>query len=237
MKEKYMNAIITTSNGNLLSTNTQAGPAYKPARQPGGKRKAPHRRITYLNIPTLQNDLIICESNLERDCALVIALNPEVVRIECQPETIDLGAYGEYTPDFRVIYKSAPPSYVEVKPTIFAYEKKMWAKICAAFEYYKSQGIHYEWMSDWEIEKKDRHLRAAYIHRCAKLLIPVEQSQKIIQAASNYPQGIRMDDLQAITGLLTDHILHCVGLRQLKLNHFFDYSLESLVFPLKGECK
>lgn len=232
-----MNTINATSNGNLISTKNQVSTTYKPARQPGGKRKAPHRRINYLNIPALQDDLIICESILERDCALILALNSEVVRIECQPETISLGECGEYTPDFRVIYKSGPPSYVEVKPTVFAYEKKMWAKICAAFEYYKSQGIHYEWISDWEIEKKDRHLRAAYIHRCARLLIPVEQSQKIIQAVSNYPQGIRMDDLQAITGLLTDQILHCVGLRQLKLNHFFEYSLDSLVFPLKGECK
>jgi hypothetical protein len=237
MKEKYMNTINTTSNENLISSKNQASTTYKPARQPGGKRKAPHRRINYLNIPTLQDDLIICESILERDCALILALNPEVVRIECQPETIDLGECGEYTPDFRVIYKSAPPSYVEVKPTVFAYEKKMWAKICAAFEYYKSQGIHYEWISDWEIEKKGRHLRAAYIHRNARLPIRDEQIQSILAEVAGHPQGISITHLQESTNLSLEHILHCVGNRLLTLNHYFEYEATSLVFTLKGECK
>lgn len=207
------------------------------ARQPGGKRKAPHRRITYLNIPFLQRDLIVCESDLERDCAIIVSLNPEVVRIDSQPQTFDLGIYGEYTPDFLVTYKSLPPSYIEAKPDVFAQEPETWEKILAAHRYFKSKGVVYELMTDLDIEKKNRHLNATYIHRCAKLEIPAEQSQKIIDVVNRHPKGIRIEDLQEITGLLTDHILHCVGQRQISLNHCFEYQPISMVYPLQGECK
>jgi hypothetical protein len=233
-----MNQILTTENGKFYSVSRNFNhPPSVPARQVGGKRKAPHRRITYLNLPLLQQDLVECESDLERDLALIVALNPDVTRIEHQPETFDLGEFGEYTPDFRVSYKNKRSSYLEAKPEIFAKEPDTWAKLTAAYRYLKSQNIVFEYVSDRDIEKHNRNLNAAYIHCCAKLAVPLEQSQKIIETASNYPQGIRMDDLQAITGLLTDHILHCVGIRQLKLNHFFEFKPESMVYPLQGECK
>ena len=233
-----MNQIYQAANAMQLSYSTNFEYELSaPVRQPGGKRKAPHRRITYLNIPFLQSDFIICESNLERDCAILTALNPEVIHIQCQPETIDLGELGEYTPDFRVSYKSAPPSYIEVKPAVFARKQKAWGVICAAYQFYKSKGIVYELITDDHIEKKDRHLNATYIHRCANLPIPAEQYQRIITAANRYPNGIRMEDLQAITGLLTDQILHSVGNRRLTLNENFEYMQTSMIYPLQGDCK
>jgi hypothetical protein len=121
---------------------------------------------------------------------------------------------------------------MEAKPEIFAQEPETWAKIKAAYAYFKSQNIVFEYVSDTDIEKNNRHLNATFIHRCAKLPIPAHQSEMVIKTVNKHPQGIRMDDLQATTGLLLDHILHCVGLRKIKLNHFFEFKSDSLVYPL-----
>jgi hypothetical protein len=237
-KDFSMIQIYQAANGKYYSRNqTFDHKPFAPVRQPGGKRKAPHRRISYVNIPFLQKEFIICESDLERDCALIISLNPEVTRIEYQPQKFDLGKTGGHIPDFRVSYRSAPQSYIEVKPEVFAYETETWEKICAAHHFFKSQGIVYEYISDRVIQSGNRHHNATYIHRCGKLPIPIEQSQRIIEVANHYPDGIRMEDLQAITGLLTDHILHCVGNRRLTLNEYFEYQLTSMIYPLQGECK
>lgn len=60
------------------------------------------------------NCLIWLSSNTEREFALLLEFNDDVISYASQPESIFLDNGSRYTPDFLVVFETQPPVYYEV---------------------------------------------------------------------------------------------------------------------------
>lgn len=82
------------------------------------RKPSPNKNI--YKFSSLKNqDVVMCESRLEKDCCYHFEYDPDVVQYESQPEGFYYDFNGKkrpYTPDFLVIYHDGTLEYVEVKP-------------------------------------------------------------------------------------------------------------------------
>ncbi|HIF9068080.1 TPA: TnsA endonuclease N-terminal domain-containing protein [Photobacterium damselae] len=82
------------------------------------RKPSPNKNI--YKFSSLKNqDVVMCESRLEKDCCYHFEYDPDVVQYESQPEGFYYDFNGKkrpYTPDFLVTYHDGTLEYVEVKP-------------------------------------------------------------------------------------------------------------------------
>ncbi|HIF9452186.1 TnsA endonuclease N-terminal domain-containing protein [Photobacterium damselae] len=82
------------------------------------RKPSPNKNI--YKFSSLKNqDVVMCESRLERDCCYHFEYDLDVVQYESQPEGFCYDFNGKkrpYTPDFLVTYHDGTLEYVEVKP-------------------------------------------------------------------------------------------------------------------------
>ena len=95
--------------------------------------------------------VIMCESSIEADLALVFECEPDVVAYCEQPETIPLrlkGRLTSYTPDFLTQQKNGPETIWEVKPSYWQQSPYWVDRLSTAKRVWEERGYRFQVVTD-----------------------------------------------------------------------------------------
>ncbi|WP_081885002.1 MULTISPECIES: TnsA endonuclease N-terminal domain-containing protein [Burkholderiaceae] len=195
--------------------------------------RSPYRRVGLVACPWFQPTAIEYESLLERDFLRLAVLDLEISSISEQPFTMDLGQFGNYTPDFLLVRKHGK-TVVEVKPSVHAANPKHSARLEYAGRILADKDYRFLVATEQYIHADKRHERAGVLLRHARSRLPVELTARVLTIASRHPKGIAIDKLVRTAGVPTSTVLHLIGRRQLRISRSLRFDDFQFVYPIGG---
>ena len=195
--------------------------------------RSPYRRVGFVACPWFQSTAIEYESLLERDFLRLAVLDLDTASIFEQPFTMDLGEFGKYTPDF-LLNRRDGGFVVEVKPSIFASNKKHGPRLQCAARLLAEKGYRFMVVTEEHIRADKRHERAGILIRHARSRLPLQITVRVLAIASGHPAGITISALAAASGVPESTVLHLVGRRQLRIGSSLNFDGAQLVYPIGG---
>jgi hypothetical protein len=157
-------------------------PEYGPPSRKVLSRRRHRLRSKFISYKT--RHIVHCECPLERDYAIQLEVDDQVVDFAAQPQRLDLMVDGEcksHFPDFLVIRRGDERQIVEVKEDEQA---KLWENdpvAIAATEYCLNEGYEYRIVSESDIRKGPKLDNAKQILRNRMVDIPYETKLKILE--------------------------------------------------------
>lgn len=195
--------------------------------------RSPYRRVGLVACPWFQPGAIEYESLLEWDFLRLAVLDLEISSISEQPFTMDLGQFGNYTPDFLLVRKHGK-TVVEVKPSVHAANPKHSARLECAARILADKGYRFLVATEQYIHADKRHERAGVLLRHARSRLPFELTARVLTIASRHPKGIAIDKLVRTAGVPTSTVLHLIGRRQLGISRSLRFDDFQFVYPIGG---
>ncbi|WP_373429132.1 Tn7 transposase TnsA N-terminal domain-containing protein [Achromobacter aegrifaciens] len=175
--------------------------------------RSPHRRVGYVNCRWLQSKNVQYESLLERDCARLLLLCPNLIEITSQPFKIPLGDGAYYTPDFLLRFPGSHSVVVEVKHTSFL--KKDFPRLLKAKVVLEEMGLDYLVLTEREIQHADRSGRAGSILRYGRGQGLSESVDDLLPQLATVALSMGLEEWSRMLGTSETRVLTLVAMRQL----------------------
>ena len=175
--------------------------------------RSPHRRVGYVNCRWLQKKNVQYESLLERDCARLLLLCPNLIEMTSQPFKVPLGDGGYYTPDYFLKFPGSHSVVVEVKPTSFL--KKNFPRLLKAKVVLEEMGLDYLVLTEREILHEDRAGRAGTILRYGRGQGLGESVDDLLPQLTRAALSMGLEEWSRMLGTSQTRILTLVSMRQL----------------------
>lgn len=175
--------------------------------------RSPHRRVGYVNCRWLQKKNVQYESLLERDCARLLLLCPNLIEITSQPFKVPLGDGGYYTPDFLLTFPGSHSVVVEVKHTFFL--KKDLPRLLKAKVAIEELGLDYLVLTEREIQHSNRSGRAGSILRYGRGVHLAESVNRLLLQVTRVSLSMELEEWARMLGTSETRLLTLVAMRQL----------------------
>ncbi|MFP6559999.1 TnsA endonuclease N-terminal domain-containing protein [Paraburkholderia sp. B3] len=196
--------------------------------------RSPYRRVGLVACPWFQPTAIEYESLLERDFLRLAVLDLENSAISAQPFTMDLGEFGNYTPDFLLDQKHGK-TVVEVKPSVHAANPKHSARLEYAGLVLADKGYRFLVATEQYIHADKRHERAGILLRHARSRLPTGITIGVLAIAFRHRKGIAIDELSRAAEVPISTVLHLIGRRQLRVSPSLHFDDAQFVYPIGGD--
>lgn len=188
-------------------------PSSQPARPVVSR--SPHRRVGYIPLPWLQNELIAYESLLEAAFVRWACLCPTLRKIRHQPFRLDLGTLGTYVPDYLLECTRGNPVVIEVKPR--AHVAKHRAKLEAAQDTIERARCDFLVCTEDDIHAYERAERAAEFLRFARSALTSTQVSEMLQKLQRLEFPVGKHRIVSQCDIPRAHVNYLIGRKHLAL--------------------
>ncbi len=165
------------------------------------RKPSPNKNI--YKFSSLKNqDAVMCESRLEKDCCYHFEYDPDVVQYESQPEGFYYDFNGKerpYTPDFLVTYHDGTFEYVEVKPYLKTLSKTFKQEFSARKEAATQRGFRLILVTDKQIRYGYFLKNVELVHRYSGCIVGDELTTRVYSYLI-IKNTIKISDLADLTG-------------------------------------
>ncbi|HIF9111818.1 TPA: TnsA endonuclease N-terminal domain-containing protein [Photobacterium damselae] len=165
------------------------------------RKPSPNKNI--YKFSSLKNqDAVMCESRLEKDCCYHFEYDPDVVQYESQPEGFYYDFNGKerpYTPDFLVTYHDGTFEYVEVKPYLKTLSKTFKQEFSARKEAATQRGFRLVLVTDKQIRYGYFLKNVELVHRYSGCIVGDELTTRVYSYLI-IKNTIKISDLADLTG-------------------------------------
>ncbi len=190
--------------------------------------RSPIRSVRRLNLPGIFPQPIECESSLERDFVLRVALCPGVTQLQHQPFRLELPGGKRYTPDFLVTFRSGDRVVVEVK---HSERMQRYAQVFAqARQLLSRTGIGFLVLTEAEIRYRAAHERAALVLRYRKLAVSPSAKERVLTCLRAHPHGLELAQLQRRCSVHRTDVLGLAAAKAVRVSRAIDLDDDSRFF-------
>ncbi|WP_318513811.1 Tn7 transposase TnsA N-terminal domain-containing protein [Photobacterium leiognathi] len=145
------------------------------------RKPSPNKNI-YKFSSIKNQDVVMCEGSLEKDCCYHFEYDPDVVQYASQPEGFYYDFNGKkrsYTPDFLVNYHDGTFEYVEVKPHSKTLSKTFKQEFSARKEAASQKGFGLVLVTDKQIRDGYFLKNTELVHRYSGCIVGDELTIKV----------------------------------------------------------